>query len=242
MYYVYSSFSIKAPNKDRNEDCVSGEIRLPKDRGAAFAIADGVGGHAGGQEASSTAIRKVTEYLELNEIVNMTDCFRLIANSIKESSSNHAELKHMATTLSVCILRSNKAEIAHVGDTRIYHIRNQGIMLRTNDQTEVQELIQQGVLTKEKAKHYPRKNVLLSALSAKIDYKLYMNEFDVLAGDRIVLVSDGLYNRATAIEIRDLSVANSDLKEFAKALVAFVESRVPDDDCSGICVEIKSAI
>lgn len=143
-----------------------------------------------------------------------------------------------STTLSVCLLIGERAIVGHVGDTRIYHLRGAGIQSRTRDQTEVERLIEEGILSPERALRYPRRHVLLSALSGDGDFHLQRSEFDVLVGDRVLLLSDGVYRQVTKREIAGLSEEHRQVPPFVHALKGLLASRGLVDDASALCVEI----
>jgi serine/threonine protein phosphatase PrpC len=144
----------------------------------------------------------------------------------------------MGTTLSLIRLNGSAVEVGHVGDSRIYHLRADGIVDRTVDQTEVEQLIQQGILSKARARHYPRRHVLLSVLSPSKTYKLYRSSFDLTLGDRLILLTDGVSSKLLRKEIRDLSLHHPNAQSLALALENEINLRNPDDDYSAICIDI----
>ncbi len=117
------------------------------------------------------------------------------------------EYSEMGTTLTVAVIQGNKVTLGHVGDTRLYHLRNKGIIARTKDQTEVQKLLDDGILNKQRAKNYHRRNVLLSVLTPDRDYELQSTSFNLDTHDRLLLLTDGAYSLASKLELRDLSLS-----------------------------------
>lgn len=231
-------FSSSPPNKEENEDSLL-PSHIATDKGVClFAIADGIGGHEGGACASKTAINKIEENSPKNKS-DLEHIYHSICGEIKKISLQNKILAGMGTTLSCLILNGQKATTAHVGDSRIYHLRNNGILKMTKDQTEVQKLLDDGVLTKARAKNYPRKNVLLSALTSKDNFSFESVESEVLPGDRFILLTDGAYHVIGLKELRDFSIANSSVEAFKEAVLSCVEDRNPRDDYSAIFVEVK---
>lgn len=227
------SFS-KAGRKGTNQDsllvCSSGVYSL-------IAIADGMGGKEAGDCASKIAINTVKEQFDTNPDLDLSKVFRIVKDAICEFSVEN-NIKQMGTTLTVCLMNQDKAVVAHAGDTRLYHLRNNGIVSITKDQTEVQKLIDDGVLSKKRAASYHRKNVLLSALTNYSDYSLFQTEFYISAKDRLILLSDGAYDLIAKKEIRDLSVKNSEITDFISDILSLIESRIIKDDYSVVASEI----
>lgn len=227
------SFS-KAGRKGTNQDsllvCSSGVYSL-------IAIADGMGGKEAGDCASKIAINTVKEQFDTNPDQDLSKVFRIVKDAICEFSVEN-NIKQMGTTLTVCLMNQDKAVVAHAGDTRLYHLRNNGIVSITKDQTEVQKLIDDGVLSKKRAASYHRKNVLLSALTNYSDYSLFQTEFYISAKDRLILLSDGAYDLIAKKEIRDLSVKNSEITDFMSDILSLIESRIIKDDYSVVASEI----
>lgn len=204
-----------------------------------FAIADGMGGENGGNIASNYALNIVQELFIQNDQIEIIDIFNKVSKEIKEISKNIQKYSKMATTLTICIIQNNIANIGHVGDCRIYHLRDEGIMSRTTDQTELQKLLDDKILTKQLAKNYHRKNILLSVISGYSNYELQQNSFEVIKNDRLLLLSDGVYNVLTSkIYFRDLSLQSQNIEILADKIQKEIENRKIVDDYSCICVEI----
>jgi protein phosphatase len=233
-----ASFSKNSPKKSSNEDRLCEGIQIKNSGTYGYCVADGIGGELGGGAAAQIATETFSEKLSLSGITDFVDIFSEISARIRTYTNDRAELKNMATTLSACIIEADKVLIGHVGDSRIYHLRKEGIMKRTVDQTELQELIEQGVISGARAKSYPRKNVLTSALSAKNDHKLFTSQHSILEGDRFVLTTDGLHNKIHLREISELSMRSRTIEELAGSLLTLIEQRDPTDDYSAICIQV----
>ena len=100
--------------------------------------------------------------------------------------------------------------------------------------------VEQGVLTRARAKRYHRKHVLLSALSASDEFDFYRNEFSIKHGDRIILMTDGVYNLIPRKQVRDYSVISKTPQIFLENLRKAVEEHGPTDDYTAICAEFNS--
>ncbi|MCI9287313.1 MAG: Stp1/IreP family PP2C-type Ser/Thr phosphatase [Clostridia bacterium] len=176
-----------------------------------YILADGMGGYNGGEIASRLATAAVKSYIEsnFNKIPHeREDILALIKNAVEyanmivyEKSKENQELENMGTTLEVCLIYNNKAFIGHIGDSRIYRIRKNIIRKLTVDHSYVQELVNDGTITKEEAIHHPKKNMLMKALGCTPFVEPDITVKGFLKDDIIVICSDGLTNMITEQEI-----------------------------------------
>ena len=229
----FNSCSIPGPKGD-NQDAV-----LPPFEVGGWtwcAIADGVGSSALGGVAARASLEIVRQ---VNGDKPMAEVFASVQRKLSEIGSGEAAGKSIATTLSVLRVFRDKAFVGHVGDTRISHYRSSGVMGRTKDQTEVQKLLDDGVLTKNQAARYPRRNVLLSAMSAGRDYDLHEEEFLVQRGDRVLLTSDGFHSKLPRRRIAHISSAHPLFQDFWSAVQIALAAETLDDDASCLAVEIE---
>lgn len=204
--------------------------------GVAFAVADGVGGNKGGKEASNLAVKTISKHLE--GAANIDQCYSYVAGALQDFSQTNPEYNSLSTTLSLLVLSEGTGHVGHVGDSRIMHLRGDGLKTITRDQTELQELLDQGVLSKFQARNYPRRNVLLSVLGAKHKYKLYKDEFSVESKDRILLATDGFYNMVSKATLVRLSRKNTDFSKFCDEIKIVFEETQFKDDATLIAVEV----
>ena len=200
--------------RDMNEDFYY--IANDEDFLKLYILADGMGGYKGGEIASRLATSSVKSYIEsnFNEIEHTKENIAdLIKNAIEyanmvvyEKSKESEELENMGTTLEVCLIYNNKAFIGHIGDSRIYRIRKNIIRKLTQDHSYVQELVNDGTITKEEAVHHPKKNMLMKALGCTpfIEPDITIKGF--LKDDIIVICSDGLTNMINEQEIYNIIV------------------------------------
>ena len=230
-----ASFSIEGP-KGQNDDRLLDPFICGKDIIAA--IADGVGGTAGGGRAAELALDTLKTGLTRNCQTAFSDLFALACRRMRDEAAASADLARMATTLSAVRLNGAMAEVAHVGDTRIYHLRGSGIVTRTQDQTEVAELLRLNVLSAEQAKRYPRRNVITSYLGPDARYDLLSATFPICAGDTIVLLTDGVYNEVKKTELAQMHLVTDNVLDFKAA----VESRLMElgtrDDSSFVALRV----
>jgi serine/threonine protein phosphatase PrpC len=163
-----------------------------------FVVADGMGGHAGGDVASAIAIRRIAEidrqFISAHDAVFALQSALIAANSLlAETVFEHNELTGMGTTVSGIIRVDNQIAMAHIGDSRIYRFRNTKLEQISADHTFVQRLVDSGRITPEEAAVHPRRSVLMRVLgdvdaAPEIDTSV----FDTAPGDRWLICSDGL--------------------------------------------------
>ena len=205
--------------RDHNEDSVTivknaaGEILM--------AVADGMGGHKGGEIASSIAITHIGKrFVDTSSVGNKEDAINFLKEIVSEANmllykytENNPESVGMGTTIVMALLTKEFLLFGNIGDSSGFVIKDKKIYKITNDHTLVNLLVKSGEITEEEAKDHPRKNVLMRALGANISVE--MDVFDVerdVSG--ILLCSDGLTNMLDNNQIE--TVLNSDIDIDAK--------------------------
>lgn len=206
-------------------------------------VADGVGGNEGGEIASKKAIETFIKSFRYNYTGDMIsdvilECFNETHEEIIKLTKNNDKVSNMATTLTVACISNSKVNIGHVGDSRAYLVRKNGIKQLTDDDTEVNELLTKGLITKTEAMNYPRKNILTNAVGIKKDFEVELTSFDLQANDRLLLSTDGFYSAITKEEIRNFSKKNSEFSNFFFDIVNVVISNKPSDNFTVIALEV----
>ena len=230
----FATFS-QAGKKGANQDSV---LVVNNTNASLLLIADGMGGKEAGGDASKIATATLETMFRTEPELSLSSMILRAKENIT-SFAEENQIKQMGTTLTACLIKDGKVTVAHIGDTRLYHLRNTGIISVTKDQTEVQKLIDDGVLSKKRAEKYHRRNVLLSALTNYSDYSLFETEFYVNPSDRLILVTDGAYGLIKKIEIRDLSLKNDQIQDLTENVKTTIESRKISDDYSLVACQIK---
>ncbi len=162
---------------------------------AVFAVADGMGGHLAGEVASRMAIEAVQRMARENErpgIAALREAVACAHETILTHAQDHIECAGMGTTLSVLWLGENYAYIAHVGDSRIYRLREGSLTQITQDHSLVEELVRAGLITREQARTHPRRNIITRALGTHGENEPDLLVTDVQDGDVFLLCTDGL--------------------------------------------------
>jgi PPM family protein phosphatase len=166
--------------------------------GRFFVVADGMGGHAGGQEASQLATEAIHAYLDKHwQSVIPSD--ELLAQALLEANEailqdqqNHPERSDMGTTAVIVMFRQEQPWFAHVGDSRLYRLRNSNLEQITEDHTWVARAMKAGDITPDQARIHPWRHVLSQCLGRKDLQPIEVYPLEVQPGDRLLLCSDGL--------------------------------------------------
>ncbi|MFO1536667.1 MAG: Stp1/IreP family PP2C-type Ser/Thr phosphatase [Actinomycetota bacterium] len=168
-----------------NEDSL-----LVSDDGRLIAVADGMGGHQGGEVASATAV--ATLRAEIGAGRSVEDAVVTANRAVHERADGDPALRGMGTTLTAGIVTGSSLRIAHVGDSRAYLLRNGELRQVTVDHSVVAELIAAGELTEEEALVDRRRSMITRALGIDREVAVDVVTVDLRAGDRLLLCSDGL--------------------------------------------------
>lgn len=210
-----------------------------------FIVADGMGGRNAGEVASSTAIGYIKYYIE--KYSNNTDEVReLIKNAILYANEKvykksilSSECVGMGTTLSLACVLGERLLIGHVGDSRVYLVRNNEITKLTEDHSLVEELVKNGTIKPEEASTHPQKNIITRALGTEYILDVDLYEFDILDGDFIMLCTDGLSNMVTDKEILDVIISNLDVNIICERLVTMAKESGGFDNITVIIIKAE---
>lgn len=160
-----------------------------------LAVADGMGGYAGGEIASKTAVEAIAYYFKnfpCNAPEQLEKAVQYANSSIISKTMIDPALQGMGTTVSLVTLAGHRAYWGHVGDSRIYLCRGGTLRQITTDHTIVQMLVAQGKIKPEEAANHPQRHVLTRAAGVDESLRVDTGAFDVQPGDRILLCTDGL--------------------------------------------------
>ena len=197
--------------REINED--SGKYVQPSNpevlasKGMLFVVADGMGGHSAGEVASSIAVETVSRVYyddKSDPEESLKKAFRQANRDIHAVSVKSASLSGMGTTCTALVLRDGTALSAHVGDSRLYLVRDGRIYVMTEDHSAVMEMVKRGLISLEEARHHPDKNIILRAVGSQPDVEVssWEEPFPVKASDQFILCSDGLYDLVEDEEIK----------------------------------------
>lgn len=222
--FFTSDVGLKRKN---NEDscllCIPEDAALAGRRGFLFAVADGMGGASAGEFASRMALRHTVAAYYKSDARHTPDALRAAVEDanlkVFEESEINPLLSGMGTTISVLVILGEWAYIAHVGDSRVYLLRNGGPLCQvTHDHSLVAEQMRCGLLTEEEARNHSLKNLITRAIGIKSEVKVDLYAVHVQKGDHFVMCSDGLSNMVKDEDI-GLAMHKSDLCDAGRVLV-----------------------
>lgn len=201
-----------------------------------FVVADGMGGHAGGDVASAIAVKHL---VSIDHAFDNTDdareeLYRGILGAgakLTQAVAEHPELTGMGTTVSAMVRVGHQMVIAHIGDSRIYRLRDGTLEQITADHTFVQRLVDTGRITAEEAAVHPRRSVLMRVLGdVDVDPEIDTHIVDTAPGDRWLLCSDGLSGYVSEREMAEILISINDPREAVdKLILASLAEGAPDN-------------
>jgi PPM family protein phosphatase len=209
-------------------------------KGVLLALSDGMGGHQAGEVASALVLeslgaelsqdRKIPLHRQLEDAVHR-------ANRMVHEAAKTADRHGMGATLTAVFIRGTEAYIAEVGDSRGYLLRNGRLRQITRDQSMVQLLVDQGVISREDARRAPGKNVILQAVGLAPDVRVAIGRLELRRGDRLMLCSDGVSNQITDDELRQI-MSDCVPREACETMIALANERGGDDNETVIVADI----
>ena len=212
--------------------------------GRFFIVADGMGGHAGGQEASRIATEVIKTCL-LTDWEKKIESFQLLENAffqaneaILHDQENNPERSDMGTTAVVAIFREKQSWSANVGDSRLYRLREKQLEQITEDQTWVAQAVKKNALTPDQARVHPWRHVLSQCLGREDMGKVDILSIDVQPGDRLLLCSDGLTEELSDSIIAPLLNSGDDCEPIAQELVSAAKDKGGRDNITVVIVTI----
>jgi protein phosphatase len=209
-----------------------------------YVVADGMGGHAGGDVASALAVQHLLKldrsYSSVDEaretlFTNILEAGRELTTTVEE----HPELTGMGTTVSAMIRVGSQMVIAHIGDSRIYRLREGVLEQITSDHTFVQRLVDSGRITAEEAAVHPRRSVLMRVLGdVDAEPEVDTHVIDTQPGDRWLLCSDGLSGYVSERDIAETLLTIDDVELVCHKLITQTLSEGAPDNVTVVVVRV----
>ena len=234
-----ASLSDVGCQRENNEDALSYWEPQSEDRfrqkGRLALVADGMGGYEGGQEASRLAVDTIQDVYDRDPATDPRDSllsgFRLAHERIRQYAEVHPEFQGMGTTCTAVALNDFRLYYAHVGDSRLYLLRDDSISRLTRDHSYVGRLVESGVLSADEAEHHPQRHILTAALGAGGEVLADTPDSPVTLknGDVLVLCTDGLWGLVQEPEILKLA-SGYDARTACAELVKLARQRGGPDN------------
>ncbi|WP_125762369.1 Stp1/IreP family PP2C-type Ser/Thr phosphatase [Levilactobacillus mulengensis] len=189
-------------------------------------IADGIGGHQGGDVASAMAVSHLGHEFEQTKLTTPAAARQWIATeitaenqSIIDKSNQFADLNGMGTTLVAALYFTEEVVIANIGDSRAYLMRDNELRQLTEDHSLVNELVKRGEISRQAARHHPQKNVIIRSLGISDDARFDLNTYPLVLGDQLLLCTDGLTNMVDDHQIQAVLTSDQTPKEKCDQLI-----------------------
>lgn len=197
--------------------------------GKLIVVCDGMGGHNGGRHAAEKAVQIILNSLLKSSNIKPVDAIKKAienANSfIWKESQTFILGKGMGTTVVALLLTPESAICCHVGDSRIYHVRNGEILFRTYDHSHVFEMVMAGLITEEQARLSEKSNIITRALGIKSSVEIDITDnLDYQNGDRFLLCTDGIWGAIPEIELVEIVSQKSDVEKVVSQLVDKIDA------------------
>jgi serine/threonine protein phosphatase PrpC len=225
--------------RERNEDSLGyweaeDEPEFCK-KGRLAVIADGMGGHEGGQQASQLAIKTLSSvYRDCNGADPQTALLKGLQaahEAILDYAARHPGLYGMGTTCTAAAIVGSQLFFSHVGDSRLYLVRGESISRLTRDHSYVGRLVEAGLLRPQDAEHHPQRHVLTAALGvgAELTPDAPPAAIELRCGDILLLCTDGLWGVVSDDELQAKALAGSP-EQACRELIALANSRGGPDN------------
>ena len=233
------------------------KVQHGADRSYLFVVADGMGGHAGGEQASALAIDTVEAFIlgtfkwfaqfkgsEQDQVLADFQSALGEANArILAEAAEHPELRGMGTTLTLAYFLNDVLFVAHAGDSRCYLCRRGNLYRLTHDHTLLEELKRRGALAAEDAAHHRWRHVVTNAVGGNsAEVKVEVHKLHLEDGDRILLCSDGLTEMLPDDEINQALVAEREPEQACRRLVKRANEAGGRDNITVVVADFSAAM
>jgi PPM family protein phosphatase len=238
--------------RDHNEDSFLNNAEL-----GLFAVADGMGGHAGGDRASRLAVEIIEREVRDNTSTSMNtvpigpstteapparelrSAALTAGRTIFDLAEGDPQLSGMGTTLTALLLKSGRAYLAHVGDSRAYLYRDNRIEQLTEDHSWIEEQVKAGFMTAAEARESSLKHIITRSVGFERDVDVDLLAMPVLMGDCFLLCSDGLCNTASPEDLRR-ALSQGYYSDVPRMLVDGANERGGDDNITVVLVYVAN--
>lgn len=202
MEIISAGISDIGRKRDTNQDSI-----YLNNKSQLYIVADGMGGHSGGELASTMAIKYISEYFKKHaanldkSLKVMKNCIAYANQKIKSFSETDENLHGMGTTVVSLLFNDNQLAIGNVGDSRAYLIQKERIYQLTRDHSMIQEKMNMGIYTRQQAAEDPNKNVLSRTVGFEEEVDIDVFSYRCKPGDIFIICSDGLHGKVSDEDI-----------------------------------------
>jgi len=249
VHVLAGSRTDTGPNRANNQDCVAVWPETPGDRpekGVLALVADGMGGHKGGEIASGIASKTIPMIYSNHPAQPQEALLRAFETANEEiylAARKNGSLAGMGTTCTAVAVVKGQAYLAHIGDSRMYLVRAGAIYVMTDDHSATRVLVKQGLLPAAEAKQHDERNVILRAMGTrpKVEVETWSAPFSLWPGDRLVLCSDGLYETIADEEIAGAATRHLP-QDACRELIRLAVERNTSDNATVSILALESGL
>ncbi len=220
-------------NSNQDSFLVNKEMNL-------YIVADGMGGHKGGEVASKLSIKAVEDFISSNK--NKLKPRDLIqksilsaSNKVFDESSKNSNLKGMGTTVVMAYIDGQTLYTGNVGDSRVYLVRDSQVWAITEDHSLVYEQIRSGALSRNNAEKHTGKNIITRSVGYERDVEADFGMIEIRPGDRFIICSDGLHGLVSHSKLRSICLSTP-VKSWVDRLIFAAKKAGGDDNISIITI------
>ena len=218
--------------------------------GINFAIvADGIGGHQGGDVASEMAVSHMGYRFENTTFSNPTDAVNWLAAEVQdenqhiiEKAREFSDLNGMGTTMVAALMFNDEFLMANIGDSRGYLFRAGHLQQLTEDHSLVNELVKRGEISAEQARQHPQKNIITRTLGISPDADIDTNLYRMIPGDQLLLCSDGLTNMVTDDQLTTVLKTDQPAAEKCATLIKLANTAGGYDNITALIVAVDGEV
>jgi serine/threonine protein phosphatase PrpC len=203
-----------------------------------YAVADGMGGHRGGEVASSLALETVQGMFERRE-GSLADQVVEANRTVFDRSQNDRSVSGMGTTLTAALVDGGRVHLVHVGDSRAYLLRGGELAQLTEDHTLVHRMVMEGEISQEEAETHPQRSILTRALGVDQSVQVDEGDVEVSDGDRLLLCTDGLTGMVPEGQIREILLESADPQEAVEKLVKVANRAGGIDNITAVILDFS---
>lgn len=210
----------------------------------AFAIADGMGGESSGELASQLAVTGVKNWLikynsDEIQISDVEEMYNTVNSEIWDYAQKHSETQGMGTTLTFLLIKNDKAIVGHIGDSRLYRLRDNNLEQITSDHSLVAEQVKKGLLTPEQARVHPTRHILSRVMGARQFIKPDVFFIDVKVNDEFVMFSDGIYGMIEPADLNKI-ICENEVNSLPQKLIEAANKAGGKDNETVIALKLKT--
>jgi protein phosphatase len=234
---------IRPHNEDYYGFYIPEDALIKNKWGSLFAVSDGVGGNAAGEVASAEAVNVLLQEYYFGDHSEKTpdrlkSAYQFAAMHVYDLSTSHKSVQNMQCTLSALMILKDRFHIGHVGDSKIFLLRDRKMVQLTKDHSLVAKLVRLGLITPEAARTHPNKNILLRALGERPILPADFYTGNVLPGDIFCLITDGILEHITEEELRGFILKKGYRQNELQELIIEINARGGYDNMTILVVKI----